>query len=224
MKAGWKSLAAAAAGAALWFGLPALGKRIEFFQVRRVEFVGLKYGNPQAALDSLRLPERFTVFDDLDPIAERALRVPGITAARAGRRLPGTLVLHVTERRPVAVVPARGRLAYMDSAGRVLPYDPSRTAADLPVADSAAGPTGQLLGRVMRLAPGLFAEVTEARAVDGDVMLIVEGRRYLFRPDATLEDMRAVQAVAADLVRKGAHFSELDGRFPGTVVVRGMDA
>jgi hypothetical protein len=75
----------------------------------------------------------------------------------------------------------------------------------------------------MRFAPGLFANVTEARAVNGDVMLIVEGRRYLFRPDATLEDMRAVQAVAADLVRKGTHFSELDGRFSGTVVVRGMD-
>lgn len=223
MKRGWKVLAAAAAGAAFWFGMPALGKRIEFFQVRRVEFVGLKYGDPRAALDSLHLPERFTVFDDLDPIAERALKVPGITSATAGRRLPGTLVLRVTERRPVALVPAGGRLAYMDSAGRVLPYDPSRAAADLPVADSAVAATGQLLGRIMRFAPGLFADVTEAKALDGDVVLIVEGRRYLFRPDATLEDMRAVQAVAADLVRKGTHFSELDGRFSGTVVVRGMD-
>lgn len=224
MKRRWQVPAAVAVGAALWFGLPALGRRIEFFQVRRVEFVGLRYGAPGPALDSLHLPERFTVFDELDPIAERALRIPGVTAARAERRLPGTLVLHVTERLPVAVVPVRGRLAYMDSAGRVLPYDPSRAAADLPVADSADPGTGRLLGRVQRFAPGLFGAITEARAVDGDVMLIVEGRRYLFRPDATLEDMRAVQAVAADLVRKGAHFSELDGRFPGTVVVRGMDA
>jgi hypothetical protein len=224
VKRRWQVLVAVAAGAGLWFGLPALGRRIEFFRVRRVEFVGLRYGAPGPALDSLRLPERITVFDDLDPIAERALRIPGVTAARAERRLPGTLVLHVTERRPVAVVPVRGQLAYMDSAGRVLPYDPSRAPADLPVADSADAGTGRLLGRVLRSAPGLFGAITEARSVDGDVMLIVEGRRYLFRPDATLEEMRAVQAVAADLVRKGAYFSELDGRYPGTVVVRGMDA
>ena len=223
MKRGWQVLAVVAAAAVLWFGVPALGRRIEFFQVRRVEFVGLKYGDPRIALDSLQLPKRFTVFDDLEPIAERALKVPGITSAAADRRLPGTLVLRVTERRPVALVPAGGRLAYMDSTGRVLPYDPSRTAADLPVADTAVAGTGRLLGRIMRFAPRLFAGVTEAKALDGDVMLIVEGRRYLFRPDATLEDMRAVQAVAADLVRKGTHFSELDGRFSGTVVVRGMD-
>ncbi len=224
MKRRWQVVAAVAVGAALWFGLPALGRRTEFFRVRRVEFVGLRYGAPGPALDSLRLPERLTVFDDLAPVAQRARRIPGVTTARVERRLPGTLVLHVTERRPVAVVPVRGRLAYMDSAGRVLPYDPSRAAADLPVADSATPGTGRLLGRVLRFAPGLFGAITEARAVGGDVMLIVEGRRYLFRPDATLEDMRAVQAVAADLVRRGEHFSELDGRYSGTVVVRGMDA
>jgi hypothetical protein len=36
--------------------------------------------------------------------------------------------------------------------------------------------------------------------------------------------MRAVTAVAQDLVRKGERYTELDGRFAGYVVVRGAGA
>jgi hypothetical protein len=64
---------------------------------------------------------------------------------------------------------------------------------------------------------------TAARAGD-DVVLVVDGRRLLFRPDASLEEMRAVTAVGQDLVRKGQRYAELDGRFAGYVVVRGAGA
>ena len=224
MKRRWLTLGGAALGAALWFGGPGLGRKLEFFRVRRVEFAGMHHLKPAVALPALGLGRDASIFDNLDPVAERAARIGGVQAAEAGRRFPGTLVVRLREIPPVALVPRGSRLALMDSAGRVLPYDPAHSAPDLPVAATADARVGRLLRRVMRLDPALFARVTTAARAGEDVVLVVDGRRLLFRPDASVEEMRAVTAVAQDLVRKGERYTELDGSFAGYVVVRGAGA
>lgn len=224
MKRRWLALGGAALGAALWFGGPGLGRKLEFFRVRRVEFAGMHHLKPAVALPALGLGPDASIFDNLDPVAGRAARIGGVQAAEAGRRFPGTLVVRLREIPPVALVPRGSRLALMDSAGRVLPYDPAHSAPDLPIAATADARVGRLLRRVMRLDPALFARVTTAARAGEDVVLVVDGRRLLFRPDASVEEMRAVTAVAQDLVRKGERYTELDGRFTGYVVVRGAGA
>ena len=221
MKRRWRVLGAVGVATALWFGGPLLARRGDFFRVRRVEFAGLRYQSPAAALTALALPRRVSLFDDLSAIRARALRIPGVRTAEIGRRLPGTLVVRVQERVPVALVPRGGLLRLMDASGAVLPFDPARSAPDLPVAATATPAIGQLLATVRRMDPALFAKVTAARMRGADVALTVQGRQFLFRPDASIEEMRAVTLVAADLAGKGLPFDELDGRFAGYVIVRG---
>jgi cell division protein FtsQ len=223
VKPRWLALGGAVLAAAL-FGGPGLGRRMEFFRVRRVEFAGMHHLKPAVVLPALGLAPDASIFDDLEPIAARAARIGGVQAAAAGRRFPGTLVVRIRETPPVALVPRGSRLALMDSAGRVLPYDPAHSAPDLPIAAKADGRVGTLLRRVQRLDPALFARVTTAARAGEDVVLVVDGRRLLFRPDASVEEMHAVMAVAQDLVRKGQGYTELDGRFAGYVVVRGAGA
>ena len=207
---------------ALWFGGPVAARQLDFFRVRRVEFEGLRYGSPEAALARLALPRELNLFENLAAVERRAAAIPGVRTAHVGRRLPGTLVVTLQERLPVALVPSGGSLRLMDAAGKVLPFDPSRSAPDLPVAATAAPQIGRLLASVRRLDPKLFGKVTAARLRGTDVALTVDGRQFVFRPDASIEEMRAVTLVASDLTAKGQAFSELDGRFAGCVVVRGQ--
>jgi hypothetical protein len=80
----------------------------------------------------------------------------------------------------------------------------------------------RLLARVRDADVTFFASVTAGWRSGDDVVLGVDGQRYLFRPDAPAEVIRAVTAVAQDLARtrKGRRWAELDGRFAGQVVVR----
>lgn len=225
MNRGWLVAGAVAVGLGVSFGGPALGRQLEFFRVRRVEFVGMRYQKPSAALAALELQRTASVFDNLDLLARRAARIPGVEQAEVERRFPGTLIVRVRESAPVALVPrARGRLALMDSAGRVLPFDPAYSAPDLPIVARVEARVGQLLRRMQQVDPALFARVATAARLGNDVALIVDGRRVLLRSDASAEEMRAVMAVAQDLARKGEAYAELDGRYSGYVVVRGAGA
>jgi cell division protein FtsQ len=214
-------LGGALAVAALWLGAPLVARQIDFFRVRRVEFAGLRYGSPEAVLARLALPRSLNLFEDLAPLERRARAIPGVRSAHVSRRLPGTLVVTLQERMPVALVPSGGSLRLMDAAGKVLPFDPERSAPDLPVAATAAPQIGRLLASARRLDPVLFGQVTAARLRGTDVALTVKGRQFVFRPDASIEEMRAVTIVASDLTARGQAFDELDGRFAGCVVVRG---
>jgi hypothetical protein len=111
-------------------------------------------------------------------------------------------------------------MALVDARGRVLPFDPSRAAPDLPILAAPDSLVATLLARMREGNPVLFAQVAAAWRAGDDVTLEANGRRLLFRPDATSEEMHAVMAVAQDLARKGRSYAELDGRFAGQVVVR----
>lgn len=221
MRRRWLVIAGAAVAAALWFAGLKLARHAEFFRVRRVEFVGIRYLSPDSALSVLALPKAVSVFDDLSALQKRAQRIPGVASAQIGRRLPGTLVVRVQERVPVALVASGGVLRLMDSRGVILPFDPLRSAPDLPVAASATPAIGGLLAAVHIADPALFRLVTAVQMRGNDVALTVRGKQFIFRPGASIEEMHAVTLVAADLAGKGLGFQELDGRFSGVVIVRG---
>lgn len=220
LKAGRKILGALVLGLALWFGLPHLLRGIDFFRVRRVEIAGLQYLDPAKVVSALKLSPRSSVFDDLAPLARRVLAMPGVTSAEVGRRIPGTLEVALEETTPVALASRGDGLVLLDARGRVLPFDPLRSAPDLPLAANQDAIVTGVLARVRDADPDLFARVGAAWRVGPDVVLEVGGRRLWFGAQVSAEDIRAVTAVEQALARTGQAYQELDGRFAGQVIVR----
>ncbi|MBW8772713.1 MAG: FtsQ-type POTRA domain-containing protein [Gemmatimonadetes bacterium] len=224
LRPGWLALYALILGAVVWEFSPRFLRKVDFFRVRRVEVIGLEYLGREEVLRGLALSRTASVFDEVAPIERRARAIPGVVDAEVSRRLPGTLRVELTEVPPVALVPGREGLVAMDAAGRLLPFDPSVSAPDLPLAERADSLIGRLLGQVRSADPALFAQVGSAERDGPWVILRVSRRRLVFRPDASMETIRAVTAVAQDLARLKKTWSELDGRWAGQVIVRGGDA
>lgn len=217
---GWKILGGLALAGGLWFGLPRLLRGLEFFRVRRVEVRGLVNQRAEAVVRALPVPPGMSIFDPLDPIQAVAESLPGIDEVRVGRRLPGTVVVSLTEAGPVALVMRRGRLQLMSEAGEVLPFDPTVAAPDLPVAREPDSLVAGVLARIRAVDPTLFAAVVSGWRADDGVILTVNGRRYRFGAEPSAEVIRAVTAVAQDLTRRNRPWTELDARFAGQIVVR----
>jgi hypothetical protein len=224
LKPGWKLLAGLGLGFALWFGLPRLLRGLDFFRVRRVEIAGLQYLDPASVIAALRLSPKASVFDDPAPLARRVLAMPGVRKAEVGRRLPGTLAVELVEATPVALASRGDGLVLLDGRGRVLPFDPLRSAPDLPLAANGDPVATTVLARVRESNPDLFARIGAAWRVGPDVVLEVGGRRLWFGAQVSAEDIRAVMAVEQALARTGRSYQELDGRFAGQVIVRRMRA
>lgn len=218
------ALGGLALGVALWFGLPRVLSSLRFFQVRRVEIAGMQYLDPAKVIGALQLDPRASVFDDPAPLTRRVRAMPGVAAVTVSRRLPGTLAITMVETVPVALASRGDRLALVDALGRRLPFDPLRSAPDLPLAVDADVVVAGVLARVRDFDPALFARIDAARRVGPDVVLEVEARRLWFGAQVSAEDIRAVMAVEQALARRGRAYAELDGRFAGQVIVRRMPA
>jgi cell division septal protein FtsQ len=207
-------------GLALWLILPFGLRRLEFFQVRRVEIVGLQYLDAAKVIGAAKLPPRTSTFDDHEAVAARLRALPGVTSAEVNSRAPGTLRIELNEAQPVAFTPKGDRLAMVDERAEVLPFDPLGTAPDLPVLIGGGRVVAGALARAKEFDPDLFARIDAAWRVGPDVVFEVGGRWFWFGSKLTAEDIRAVTAVEQALARTGRVYRELDGRFAGQVVVR----
>jgi cell division septal protein FtsQ len=217
-------LAALVGGAAIWVAAPAVLRHVEFFRVRRVEMQGLQYLDAAKVIAAARLSPRASVFDDPDAIARRVRALPGVSDAKVGRRLPGTLRIRLEEAEPVALTPRGDRLAMVDARGAILPFDPLASAPSLPVLIGGGALVAGALARARDYDPGLYARIDAAWRVGPDVVFEVAGRWLWFDPQLTAEDIRAVTAVEQALARQGRPYAELDGRYAGQVVVRRVRA
>jgi cell division protein FtsQ len=222
VKRGWVAL-----GAVVLLGVTAALaprglRRLDFFRVRRVEVVGARYLIGTELVAALSLRPLASLFDDVEPVRRAALKVRGVRGASVSRRWPGTLVLKVKEAEPVALTQLDQGLALVDERGRVLPFDPTRAPADLPVAE-ADPVVARMMGRIREADPEFFGVIVSAsRGEDREVILEAPDHRFLLRGDASTEQIRALAAVAQDLARKGRNYRELDARYADRVFVRGM--
>ena len=161
------SLAAGITVAAPWWG-PRFLAGMAFFRVRAVEVDGARYTLPADVVDRLHVDTTASVWDDHRVLESRVRGLPQVRTVAIGRKLPGTLVVRVTERLPVALGPARatngggaasgsegarvpdaglGLRAY-DADGAMLPIDPTRVDVDLPIVTGRDVATFRLLGQV----------------------------------------------------------------------------
>lgn len=218
---GWLRLLGASLVIGAVVTAPRVLRKVEFFQVRRVEVRGARYLVADTLVAALKLQPGASLFDGTGGMAEKVFAIRGVAQSRVSRRWPGTLVITVREHQPVALAEHDGVLGMMDRRGWVLPFDPTRDARRLPVAEADPA-VALVLGRLMDAEPGVFNAIDRATRAGKDVLLSGGGRRYLFRADATVRDIQALGAVVRDLAGRSRDFVELDARFTDRVFVRGM--
>jgi cell division protein FtsQ len=227
-------LVAAAAGSSPFWAPPAL-RRVPLFDADRIEVAGSGLLAPHEVVAASGVEIGASVWTD--PAAwEAALRRhPVIAQATVVRRLPATLRIRITEKRPAAFV-AAGTLRPATATGEILPVDPARVPVDLPLAGSAPDTatrvrdpgTLRLLAEAGRLAdadPMLMARVSELRAGrDGATRLVLAHPRaeVLLPAGAAEPRLTQLRAALADVDRRMPHAgrAQVDARFADMVVVR----
>ncbi|HET9010205.1 MAG TPA: FtsQ-type POTRA domain-containing protein [Gemmatimonadaceae bacterium] len=222
----WR-LAAGALVAVALLAAPFWGPRglstLAFFRVRKVEVLGLRYTPPGELLARLRVDTTRSVWDPLAPLAARVATHPQVERVVVTRRLPGTLVVDVTERRPVALVALGTTLRAVDERGVTLPLDPSRTPVDAPIVTAAPRETAvyHLLGAMQREAPRLYARVSSIRSAGGgELLLQLADLPVRTMTTVTLARLGDIEPVERDLARRRLRAAELDLRYKDQVIAR----
>ena len=222
----WRLAAGALLVAAL-LASPVWGPRVlatlDFFRVRKIEVLGLRYTPPGEVLDRLHVDTSRSVWEPLEPLVARVAAHPQVASVSVTRRLPGTLVLNVTERRPVALVPAGATLRAVDERGVLLPLDPSRTPVDAPIVTAAPRETAvyHLLGAMQREAPRLYLRISSIRSVGGgELLLQVADLPVRTMTSVTLARLSDIEPVERDLARRQLRAVELDLRYRDQVIAR----
>lgn len=207
-----------------WWG-PLVLRRFRFFEVRRIEVVGARYLAPTTITAALGLTSGASVWEDKGGMERRVRTLGGIETVRVSRRLPSTLRVEVTEVEPVALAQGPTGLVPVARDGRPLPYDPALGPVDAPVVERAAAPLIAALATVQETDPGLYADVAAARTdggEGGEVVLELDNGRLRLATPVDPAVVHAVAAVRRDLRNHGQAWRELDGRFNGWVVARGV--
>jgi cell division protein FtsQ len=214
-------LLAAILASPLWG--PKVLRQFEFFRVRKVEVLGARYTPVADVLERLRVDTTRSVWDPLGPLGARVQSHPQIERVAVTRRLPGTLVVEITERRPVALIATPDGLRAVDEQGRRLPLDPSRTPVDAPVVSATPRDTTvyHLLGAMQREAPRLYARVSSiARVGRDELVLHFADLPVRAMTSVTLARLSDIEPVERDLARRQLHAAELDLRYRDQVIAR----
>jgi cell division protein FtsQ len=212
-----------------WWG-PMLLRRLDFFRVRRVEIDGARYVSPDEIVSRLRIDTTQSLFDNVGPLEERVRLHPSVRDVRIERKLPGTLVVRITENPPVAFVQSASGLVAVDASGRSLPVDPATADVDLPVLAVRDTLMLRVLGEVRERMPALFARIGEVRRFPRGTSFYLLFRLtesptnlahdVLASGDVTADRLSDIVPVEQDLARRDLRATELDLRFRDQVIAR----
>lgn len=203
------------------FWLPLLARRTAFFHVHRVEIVGTRYVAPSDILSRLHVDTMSSVWEPTGPLVARVERHPAVQKAIIHRKLPGTLVIEITERVPVALVPAPGGFRVYDARGVALPIDPASVTVDAPVLMQRDTALLRLLGAMRTEMPTLYARLSTLRRAGRDELILqLETEPVRAMQDVTLERLADLEPVEADIARKQLRVSEIDLRYRDQVIAR----
>lgn len=203
----------------LW--APLLMRRMAFFHVRRIEILGTRYVAPGEILARLHVDTMASVWDPTAPLAARVAAHTEIQHVDIERKLPGTLVVRVTERVPVALLPARNGFRVLDERGTDLPIDPARVSIDAPVVMQRDTSVLKLLAAMRAGMPALYERLSAVRGVGSDQLLLelaTEPVRTM--RDVTLQRLADIAPVETDLAKRQLRVAEIDLRYRDQVIAR----
>jgi cell division septal protein FtsQ len=207
------------------------------FRIEHVEVRGTHYMTPEAVLAASGIGARATVFDDPSAWRERLRAHPMIADVAIERRVPSTIVLHVTEAEPIAYA-RTPELVAIDGEAHALPFDPALAALDLPVlgmlsrpasngrfADHATVALAAAVATIRAHEPQLAGWVSElAPAAGGGIRLTLRGpsRAVVLLPTTlTAERLRELRLTLADLGQRGelGDVTRIEARYSDQIVV-----
>jgi len=213
-------LALLVVASSIWWA-PLVLRRMDFFRVRRVEIVGAHYVAPSDILSRLNVDTTASVWNPTKPLAARVARFPEIRTVEVRRKLPGTLVVEITERVPVALVAANGGLRVYDAHGVLLPIDPSRVMVDVPVLMQRDTALLRLLGAIRTGMPALYGRVSSVRRSGNDELVLqLKTGPVRAMQDVSLDRLAEIDPVEADLARRQVRVAEIDLRYRDQVIAR----
>jgi cell division protein FtsQ len=213
-------LAAAAVVSSPWWAPIALSQ-LNYFNVRNVELDGVRIARPADLVRTLRVDTSQSVWQSLPALERRMEKHPLVSAVVVERRLPGTIVVHVSEREPIALVQSAGSLRPVDVTGTILPIDPVETPLDVPVVSSRDSTLLRFLDGLRQEAPALFARVSSAQRVNSEELRLMLGSMSVrTMADVTVSRFKDILPVEEDLARNHLRAVELDLRFREQVIVR----
>jgi len=203
------------------FWAPLVMRRMAFFHVHRIEIVGARYVAPSDILGRLHVDTMASVWDPTAPLAARVEQHPEISKAKVRRKLPGTLVVEVTERTPVALVPAANGFRVYDERGVALPIDPAKVGVDAPVLTQRDTTVLRLLAAMRSSMPVMYARLSSVSPVGKDELRFeLKSIPVRAMKDVTLERLADIEPVEADLGRKQLRATEIDLRYRDQVIAR----
>jgi cell division protein FtsQ len=207
---------------------------LDGFAVKQIEVIGIRHLSAEDAVTASGIDSTSNVFDDPTPWIAALMAHPLVASARIERRVPGTLVLHISESVPVAFA-RTPELRAIDEHGRILPADPASDDMDLPVlaiestltaegtaADEQTLRITRFLGIVARQQPALLGWISEAGVQGPDVRLVLRLDGFvevLVPPQPTATRLRELHDVMAELAAEISLVRRIDARFHGQVVV-----
>ncbi|MBA2706768.1 MAG: FtsQ-type POTRA domain-containing protein [Gemmatimonadaceae bacterium] len=202
--------------------------RMDYFHVRAVHVRGARYLDQKKIVEIMALDTTRSVWDDMTPLARRLDTIPQIAAVAVERRLPGTIVVTIREKQPVALVQGPKGLEPVDNAGVVLPIDLSIHDLDLPIAVQRDVPMLALIGAIRAGTPALYTRIASiSRDGKSDVMIHLvpaPGLGGALRVRAPLgvsvSRLADIFPVESDLLRRRANVAELDLRYRDQVIAR----
>jgi cell division protein FtsQ len=212
----------------LWL-LPKALRGLDYFHVQTVQLEGARFLTPTSIIAALGADTAASVFDDGDRFVAKVESIPLVASALVRRRLPGTLIVTIVERTPVALIATSNGFRGVDSAGTRLPIDPAVSAFDAPVVLPPAGARDSvadrrlfnLLGTLRAKDPTLFDAIEEARRVSPDEWQLRTARQIVrVTPQVTLARLADIFPIEQDLARRHIRAAELDLRFRNLVIAR----
>ncbi len=224
-----RAVIAFAAFGSLFWAAPKMLSGLDYFHVQTVQLEGARFLAPTTVVAALGADTTASVFDDPRTFQAKVESLPLVATARVRRRLPGTLVVTIIERTPVALIATPDGFRAVDSAGTRLPIDPAVTAFDAPVVlpplgarDSAADRRlYNLLGAVRATDPTLFDAIEDVRRASATEWQLHTTRQLVrFAPQVTLGRLEDIFPVEQYLAHRRIRAAELDLRFRNHVIAR----
>jgi hypothetical protein len=128
----------------------------------------------------------------------------------------------VHENLPIALAPSPRGLEPVDSAGRVLPIDPSVADIDLPIANQRDRAVLVLLAQARAENPMVYHRISEITrdGKDAVVIRLTPSLRVRAMLGVSVERLSDIFPVESDLIRRRANVAELDLRYRDQVIAR----
>jgi hypothetical protein len=204
--------------------------RMEYFHLRSVAIEGTRYLKPEVVMEKLHVDTLRSVWDNTEPLAARLRSMTQVSDVRISRKLPGTLVVTITENLPVAFALSPRGLEAVDTSGVVLPIDPTQQPLDLPVANQRDKALLTLLGAIRGNNAMLYRRVNEiSRDGRDDVVMRLsplddqpgyQNLRVRAPVGVSVSRLADIFPVESDLARRRANVAELDLRYRDQVIAR----